>query len=277
MKASDSRHPSSIAARALQIVGIILIVSSLIDYLILLFPPNFLDRQWQMGFTTQLVDRGIIPMVGMAFIFTGFGIESNAGGAQVSRTAFADIKFWVLWLASLFGLVFLLLFPLHLNNVRLDRTQKLEEISKRAEQAEKQIANQLESDPVKAEIQKQQNQFKTQFGSILGDENKRNEVLKNPQLPQPIKELIEKSKSDPKALDEFIQTNLSPDVLKNRELTRIRTGKQQLEDQTQITSLKSGLQTGISSLLLSAGYMAIGWTGLKGLGYMRLGRRKTAR
>jgi hypothetical protein len=37
------------------------------------------------------------------------------------------------------------------------------------------------------------------------------------------------------------------------------------------------LQTGISSLLLSAGYMAIGWTGLKGLGYMRLGRRKTAR
>ncbi|MBW4495062.1 MAG: HpsJ family protein [Oscillatoria princeps RMCB-10] len=277
MKAIDSRNPASIAARALQIVGIILIVSSLVDYLILLFPPNFLDRQWQMGFTSQLVDRGIIPMVGMAFIFTGFGIESNAGGAQVNRTAFADIKFWVLWLASLFGLVFLLLFPLHLNNVRLDRAEKLGQISERVSQAENQIATQLANANVQAEIQKQQNQFKTQFSSVLGDEKKRDEVLKNPQLPSPIKKLIEASKSDPKAIDEFIQTNLSSDALKDRELTRIRTGKKQLEEQTQITSLKSGLQTGISSLLLSAGYMAIGWTGLKGLGYMRLGRRKTAR
>lgn len=277
MKASDSRHPSSIAARALQIVGIILIVSSLIDYLILLFPPNFLDRQWQMGFTSQLVDRGIIPMVGMAFIFTGFGIESNAGVTQVNRTAFADIKFWVLWLASLFGLVFLLLFPLHLNNVRLDRTEKLELLSARVSQAENQIATQLGDPNVQEEIKKQQNLFKTQFSGVLGDEKKRDEVLKNPQLPDQIKKLIEASKSNPKAVDEFIESNLSPEALKNRELTRIRTGQKELEKQTQITSLKSGLQTGISSLLLSAGYMAIGWTGLKGLGYMRLGRRKTAR
>lgn len=274
MKAIDSRNPASIAARALQIVGIILIVSSLVDYLILLFPPNFLDRQWQMGFTSQLVDRGIIPMVGMAFIFTGFGIESNAGGGQVSRNSFLDIKFWVLWLASLLGLVFLLLFPLHLNNVRLDRAEKLGQISARVSQAENQIATQLANANVQAEIEKQQTQFKTQFSSVLGDEKKRDEVLKNPQLPEPIKNLLQDSKNNPKAVDEFIEKNLSAEALKNRELTRIRTGQKQLEEQTQITSLKSGLQTGISSLLLSAGYMAMGWTGLKGLGYMRGGRKK---
>jgi hypothetical protein len=217
-------------------------------------------------------------MVGMAFIFTGFGIESNAGGSQVSRSAFADIKFWVLWLASLFGLVFLLLFPLHLNNVRLDRAEKIGQIKQRVEQAETQITTRLADANVQAEIQKQQNQFKTQLSGVLGDEKKREELLKNnPQLPEPIKNLFEESKNNPKAVDDFIEKNLSPEALKNRELTRIRTGQKELEKQTEITSLKSGLQTGISSLLLSAGYMAIGWTGLKGLGYMRLGRRKTAR
>lgn len=52
---------SPFTALALKTVGLILIVSALLDYVILAIPFNPLQREWQLSFTTQIVDRGVIP------------------------------------------------------------------------------------------------------------------------------------------------------------------------------------------------------------------------
>lgn len=276
MKAIDNRQPYSLAARILKIVGIILIVSFLLDCLVMLFPASFLDRQWQMGLTSRLVDRGIIPMVGLAFLFAGFGIESNAGLANPNRKIFSDIKFWALLFSSLLGLLFLLLFPLHLNNISLDRTQKLDQVNQQASQMENKLQSQLKDPDVRKKIESQmQEEVKNQFNQLLTDEQKLNEALKSDALPPQVKDLLRKSKEDPKALDQYLEQRVSADALGNQQLTQIRGEKEKLTEQIKISSVKSGLQTGISSLLLAVGYVAIGWSGLKGMGYLKVGRRKT--
>ena len=63
---------SPLAAIALKLVGLVTIISALLDYLILVIPPDFANPQWQLATTTQLVDRGIVPLVGIALILTGF-------------------------------------------------------------------------------------------------------------------------------------------------------------------------------------------------------------
>ena len=105
-------------------------------------------------------------------------------------------------------------------------------------------------------------------------ENALNQALANPNLPQQVKDVLEQSKSNPKAIEEFL--NQQADNLPTQLLTQIRDRKQELEQQAKTQSLKSSLRTGISSLLLAIGYITIGWTGLKGLGILRGGnRRKT--
>ena len=65
MKASNSRQFSSVAARTLKVVGIILILSALLDCIVLSLPgetSDILNRAWQLAAATQIVDRGIIPL-----------------------------------------------------------------------------------------------------------------------------------------------------------------------------------------------------------------------
>ena len=79
-------NPSSaVASLTMKVVGLLLIVSSLLDYVILAIPLQLLNRQWQLGYTTQLVDRGVIPLMGVALLLLGFWIESNSGTAKPPR------------------------------------------------------------------------------------------------------------------------------------------------------------------------------------------------
>ena len=52
----------------LKLVGTILILASLLDYIVLAIPFRYQQEQWLVGFITQVVDRGIIPMIGIVFI-----------------------------------------------------------------------------------------------------------------------------------------------------------------------------------------------------------------
>lgn len=73
-----NNHPIfPLAVRTLKVVGVILILSFLLDFVILSFPSGPRDSQWQVGFATALIDRGIIPLVGLALIFTGYWIEKT--------------------------------------------------------------------------------------------------------------------------------------------------------------------------------------------------------
>ena len=87
---------SPLAAIALKLVGLVTIISALLDYLILVIPPDFANPQWQLATTTQLVDRGIVPLVGIALILTGFWIDRQC--RTRSATAKPGDRFAVLGL-----------------------------------------------------------------------------------------------------------------------------------------------------------------------------------
>ncbi len=249
-----------------------MILSSLLDFIVLSIPFNISSRAWQIGLATQIVDRGIIPMVGMALLFTGYWISSNSGLQDTSTPSILDFRFWALLLASLLGLVYLLLFPVHLNNTSQARAEAIQRIDQQASQAETQLEARVGSSEFKNQIQQRRSQLKNQITNLLADETRLNEALENEQLPSQVKTLLEQSKDNPQALDEFL--NRQAEQLPNQLLTRIRSRKQELEEQANTNSFKSSLRTGLSSLLLAVGYIMIGWTGLKNMGIIKgKGRR----
>ena len=91
MKATNS-SPS--APFVLRLVGIILILLSLIDYLTLLLPPNFADKAWFADVTSRIVDRGIIPLVGMGFLFAGAFLETGNFALPDRAKAIVTPRFW---------------------------------------------------------------------------------------------------------------------------------------------------------------------------------------
>ncbi|MDJ0736142.1 MAG: HpsJ family protein [Nostocaceae cyanobacterium] len=273
-----NRFTDENAARTLKVVGIVLILSFLLDFLILLFPFKPTDRGWQISLATALVDRGIVPMVGLGILFAGHWIGTTTDS---ERSQTLDLRFPALILSSILGLIFLLIFPLHLNNVNQAKNQRVEKIAQDAQQAENQLKTQLSqvqaqlnSEQAKARIEEQKKQLKAQFTELVKDEQRYKQALENPQLPEAQKELLRKFKKNPQELDKFIAQQSDPQIIANQRLAQIRVRKEELQETTQQEALKSGLRIGISSLLLSIGYIIIGWTGLKGMGAVKGGGRK---
>ncbi len=136
--------------------------------MILLLPFQPTDRAWQINLATALVDRGIVPLVGLGLLFAAYWmIVLMLGG---DRPPGIDLRFPALILSSILGLMFLLIFPLHLNNVRQASTQTVNQISQDADQAENQLKTQLSqfqaqlnNDQGKAQLEQLRNQAKAQF------------------------------------------------------------------------------------------------------------------
>jgi hypothetical protein len=273
MKAMNSLQFSPLLARTLKLVGAILILSFFVDFVILLLPFGPRDRTWQIGLTTALVDRGLIPMVGLAFLLTGYWINNSALHAPTKRTAWLDLRLWVLLLSSLLGLLFLVFFPLHINNVRQANAQVIQRINQEASQKETQLQTELGSPQAQAELEGQQNQFRSQVSDLLQNEQRLNQALQSDQLTESQKKLLQRFKADPKALDQFLNQQFGAQSLRDQALRQIRSRREQAEQQAKQETWQSGLRIGITSLLLSIGYIAIGWTGLRSIGALLPGRR----
>lgn len=275
MKASNSRQFSSVAARTLKVVGIILILSALLDCIVLSLPgetSDLFNRAWQLAAASQIVDRGIIPLMGIALLMTGFWVDSSSGVSIERRKVWLDLRFWALLISSLLGLVYLSVVPVHLNNTRLELQDALAQVDREAGQAEGQLEAQITSDQFKAQIEQLKNQRRTQIAALLQDDGKLQQALQSPDVPEELKAVLRNSKNDPKALDNFLEQQAQE--LPTQARNEIRTRKQQKEKELRTRSRNSSLQTGISSLLLAIGYITVGWTGLRSMGILRFGRRK---
>ncbi|MBD0266657.1 MAG: hypothetical protein ICV77_00045 [Cyanobacteria bacterium Co-bin8] len=241
---------SPLAAIALKLVGIVTIVSALLDYLILLIPPNLTNPQWQLATTTQIVDRGIVPLVGIALLLTGFWIDNSVGRAVRGRNLVTDLRFWACLLGSFLGLVYLILAILHVNNVRLTSQQALSQVGNEANQATTQLEQQLST-----ELTQQQ----TQLSALLENETLLQQAIQSGQLPQD----IEQFRNNPEALNQFLQQRA--DEAQQRLQTEIGSRRQQAEQRVRTEAWKSGLRISLSSLILAIGYSVIGWIGLRRL------------
>ncbi|MDD1469293.1 HpsJ family protein, partial [Dolichospermum sp. ST_sed5] len=277
--------------------GIICILSFFLDFLFLLLPLQPTDKLWQINVSRSLVERGIVPILGLGAILTAYWFDRVDDS---SRRSSARLKLPIFIFSSLLGLIFLLIFPLHLINVNEVKSQALTRINQDAQQLESQINNQVTqeqteiknqlaqiqnqfgNEQIKAAVEKQRpvlkQQLATQLNELIKDEKKYNEALNNKQLPDAQKNLLKQYKVNPQALDDFISQQTDPQQLAalatqrsnkisqeaTQKIVQIRTQKAQQLQKTQEDAWKE-LRTAISSLLLSVGYIVIGWTGLKGM------------
>lgn len=263
---------------ALKTVGIICILSFIVDFLFLLFPVQPTDRLWLINLFRNLVDRGIVPLVGAGLIVAAYGIESNDSSRSL------DLRLPTFILSSLLGLLFFVIGPLHAINVNQYKVQTLDRYNREANELETQVKaqaaqvqTQLNNQQVKDALEKQKaalkEQLAGQLNELVKDEQKYNEAIKNPLIPAPQKDLLQKYKTNPKALDEFIANQTDPQQIATQRATQIRDQKEQRLKKTEEDALKE-VRVTLSSFLLSIAFVIIGWTGLRNSGVLQGGASK---
>jgi hypothetical protein len=236
----------TLAPFILKLAGIVLVLLYVLDLLVLLLFAKFQDSQWLLAFTTQLIDRGFVPLVGFALLFTGLWAEGAINGDKPRDSK--GLRLSALFLSSILGLMFLLLAPLHVNTTRTAADDQMKQIGQEASKAQAQI---------EAQVQQVRGQLDAQLASI-------EQAIKSGQLPadqlapaQAKQEELRKLKADPKALEAQIGPS------RKQELDKINSRKQELETQIRENGLRSGLRAGLASLVLAVAHAVIGWTGLR--------------
>ncbi|MGC1310266.1 MAG: HpsJ family protein [Phormidesmis sp.] len=246
--------PSPLAATSLKLVGGITIAAALIDFITLLYPIEFGNRAWQLATTTQLVDRGIVPLVGISLLFTGYWIDSNLGKVPRRFSLAADARFWVCLLSSLLGLIFLLTTFLHPNNVRLQSKEALTQVETQAEQANSQLNQELDT---------LLSERRSQIDALLSDEAQLQAAIDSGNLDEAQRAQIERFRNNPDELNQFLNSQVGEAQTQMK--TRIGEEKADATQRVKREALKATIRVTLSSLLLAIGYIYIGWAGLRRL------------
>ncbi|MEL7332548.1 MAG: HpsJ family protein [Cyanobacteria bacterium J06560_2] len=250
----DSLIPSPLAAIALKLVGVITIALAFIDFLILLFPPNFGNRAWQLAVVSSLVDTGIVPLIGIVLLLTGYWIDSSIGKSNRRASLATDARFWTCLFSCLLGLIFLMTTVVHPNNVRLQSKDELAQVETNAEQAAAELESRLSADI---------SQRRSQIDTILSDDAQLEAARANGSLDDAQLAQIERFRTNPQELDSF----LTSQATEAQEQLQLRIGEEKTTRTAQLKTdaLKATVGVTLSSLLLSIAYTFIGWAGLKRL------------
>ncbi|EKQ69735.1 hypothetical protein OsccyDRAFT_2379 [Leptolyngbyaceae cyanobacterium JSC-12] len=238
----------------LKLVGAILILTSLIDYITLFTTIDFQNKQTIITFTTGVVDRGFIPLVGS--ILTGLGLWTESGDASTGSQASPMLRLVVFVIASILGLMFLLIVPWHVLTVRDAASTEVSELGKRAETLKTQVETQVKQlkaqGPQQLEAQLAEIERSINSGKFSGDQLAQ---------AQREKERLRGLKADPKALEATMEAQIAPK--RTEELSRIESDAKKAKELTETNAMRSALRTGLNSLLLAIGYIILGWTGLR--------------
>lgn len=246
---------------SLKLIGVVLLLSSLLDYVTLAIPLNLQSSQWQIGLITSIVDRGIVPLVGIGLILVGYFVE-NLNDTNPHKSSEFDLRVPIYILATVMGLMFLLIVPLHLNNLNEAKVNALNQIEQGAGQRDDQIQaflgqmDQLSKNPQRLSQQIQQLNQVVESGQVQGQSLNAQQLEQLQQQRTQLKQLQDLSKN--------------PTEYKNRidELTKQLEGqlvdqRRQAENKAKTQALKQSLRIGLSSLMLAIVYSTVGWIGLK--------------
>ena len=271
MKAINN-SPSPFITQTLKLVGVVLILSFLLDFVILAFPAGERDALWQIGFITATVDRGITPVIGLGFLMLGYWLERSNDDSLTQPPSWLSLKFWALLLSSLLGLLFLIMIPLHINNVNTKSVRAVERINENSSQEEAKLQNEISQaqaqlgDPnVRTKLESDKNKFKTQVTALLQNEQQFNQAINSDRTPENEKKLLRQFKANPNALEDFLTQQSDPVALGSKRLAQLQTQKQNLVNQAKQEALQSSIRMTIRSLLISIAYIFIGWMGLRSL------------
>ncbi|MBW4519711.1 MAG: phage protease [Scytolyngbya sp. HA4215-MV1] len=266
MKASDNRQLSSFTSLILILIGVLMALAFLVDCFTLIVPsdqPSQLGSldgvRWQLNLVNQIVDRGVVPLVGLVLVVLGIWVDSLFGIAAKSKLR-QNLGLAAFILSSFLGLLFLLMVPIHVNNSYRAYGLTMTQVQQQATQLEGQLGQRLQSE---VEL----------ISQLSKDDQKLQQALASGQLAPPLAQALQQGKNNPKALQDFIDKR-SVEV-KNKIQTEVRTQQQQAEQKASVEYFRTGVRISLTSLLLAIGYVTIGWTGLKNLGVQRTERRKT--
>ena len=251
---------SAFTSLVLKIIGIVFILNSLLHYAILIVPLD-LDIQLQNNLINSVVDEGTLPLVGIGFVLVGYFIES-LNNKQSNKKSIFNLELPTYILASLLGLIFLLIIPVHLNNQNTIKVAALERIEQGAVQGAEQIK-----------------QFLTQVDTLSKNPDLLNDQIVN------LRSILEARQIEGKPLEaqqletlqqQYQQLTSLRELAKNPEKYKQRTTelKKQLETQLNQNREKAenqakkqyttqNLNVGFKSLMLAIAYNIIGWMGLR--------------
>lgn len=255
---------TTFTALGIKLVGVIMLVSSLIDFFFLAIPLQLADRNWQINFTNNVVDRGIVPLLGVVLLILGWWITDNTPSAGKPSKG---VRIPVFVISSLLGLLFLVLVPLHLGNISNVSAQFIAEIDQRASAQEEEIQGfieQLDSvsrnpDQLQSEVA-QRNQVIDSGGVFQGQQISQEELEAITAQRDQLQQLLELSQN-PTELEARLEET------RTRLQTQLRDVQRQEKQRAQTEALKQTLRTGINSFMLSVGYIVLGWLGFKGASY----------
>lgn len=255
---STQGNPKPLAALALKTVGIIIILSALVDMFILPYPYKWGNLQWQIATTAQIVDRGLVPMVGLALLLTGYWVSGVSGGETGDRkTPWLDLRFWAAIFAGVLGVMYIILFFLHLNNVRLNFGELQGQLAKETEQAQVQLAQ------VDTQVQTRIGQLRGQINQLVNASDAEiSQAVQAKIINEQQANQIRSFKQNPASIEPFLQQQaqqLQGQAAQAK--TELQSRQQQAKEKIFDDALKSGLRIGIGSLLLGVGYLYIivGW------------------
>lgn len=239
---------------ALKTAGAVLILSSIIDLVFILWlPPDNLvldgDRWWLYA-TSQLVDRGLLPLVGIAFVVAGDWIRivsTEDGGDRGNIWRIGTFS-----LASLLGLIFILIIPFQLMTTTDIKSQDLKKIDAQVTKVQTDIKDNLQA--IKSQSKEQIKDRLLAIDKELKTGQPQGDRLAGLQLTKNKLELL---LSDPKKFEQETQQE------SQQNLKQLQAQKQVVEAQASKRMLQTGLRTSLASLLLAIAYITIGWTGLR--------------
>jgi hypothetical protein len=231
----------------LKLSGAALILGIVLDYLTLAVPPNFLDNEWVANLIDQFVGRGVVPLLGMALLLWGMGMDGS-----IDRGGARKLLMPTVLLSIGLGLMFLLFTPLYFNSNRLISAASSQNINRQTEAAAQQLSQQLalRQGQVKALI--------ADSGQVaLLNADLQNEQV-NPADKAQLRELkatLDRVKNDPKLLDAEVEK------ARTAGLKEIEDRQAQVKSRIQQDLRRSRFRITSISFVLALGYLLVGGTG----------------
>ncbi|MGB2925684.1 MAG: HpsJ family protein [Limnothrix sp.] len=252
----NSARLASFTSLSLKILGAVLILSSLVDYLLAALPLMPLEDAWQINFTNQVVSRGINPMIGIVALMVASWVDFNGGKFVALKPAITDVKFLSFILSIILGVIFLLLIPLHLDNLQEIRDQSISQIEQQTQQQEQQVQAQFNELQVLAQSPEAKQQLDEQIKAI-------DEALNSGQVPPQQLETVESRKQELLNFQRFANDPSALDARLEELRGQVEENRTEQQKSAENTVLKEATQIGLRSLILGFGYLILGWVGLQ--------------
>ncbi|MEM9213562.1 MAG: HpsJ family protein [Cyanobacteria bacterium P01_F01_bin.150] len=246
MNALNSRQLSPLLAIACRSTGAIMIVATLVSMIVLPLPYEFQNREWLLfRFVTPIVDRGIISLLGIVLVLGSCWIDSITRDNQTNTGKTSPLPLVSFSTSGFFAALFGILLILHLWNLFQWRTEQINSVAAQAAEAETQLTQQVD-------------QQKEMINTLLENTGLRQEAIAQGQIPGEVVALLEQLDDNPENLTTF--EDQIKEGLSDRQ-QEIGLRRQQLQEEVANRALKSGLMTGLDSLLLTFGFGLVAGTG----------------